>query len=100
MANTSVTYDWVKMGDAAAALETQLGLFNSAVEKIFSEVTAMGSSWTGPSYDAFNKYCTDYRTNTISPLAEDISKWVANIKTLSEQASSTSSSNASLFGGN
>lgn len=100
MANTSVTYDWGKMGEAASALETQLGLFNDAVEKIFSEVSLMGLAWTGPSYEAFNKYCTEYRTKTINPLAEDISKWVNNIKTLSEQAAATSSSNAGLFGGN
>lgn len=99
MANTSVSYDWGKLGEAATGLETQLGLFETAIGEIFKEVTAMGNSWTGPSYNAFSTYCTDYKSNTIDKLTEEISTWVTNLKTLAEKAQTTSTNNTNLFGG-
>lgn len=98
--NTSVGFDWDKLSTASTSLQTQLTSFDDAVEAIFTAVTNMGGSWTGPSYDAFLKYCTEYRKNTITPLSNEVKTWVSNLATLSNSASETSKNNASLFGGN
>lgn len=97
--NGALGFDWEKLNTASTDLQTKLTNFDEAVEAIFTAVTSMGSSWTGPSYDAFLKFCTDYRTNVITPLSSQVGTWVSNLATLASSASETSSNNAKLFGG-
>ncbi len=93
------SYDWELIRSAATDLEGQLTLFKNEIGTIYDTVTAMNGAWTGPSYDAFSKFCTDYKTNTIDPIVNTIDGYVKALRTIADSAQSTSAANAGLFGG-
>lgn len=94
-----MSYDWSAISKTAEGLDSALKKFNNAIDSIFSEVSAMGESWSGASYDAFRTYCDNYRKDTITPLANEIGGWVNKLQALSSSAQATTQSNQGLFGG-
>lgn len=95
---SGMSYDWNAISSAASGLDSALTKFNTAIEGIFSEVTAMGESWSGASYNSFKTYCDNYRKENITPMANEISSWVTKLQTLSASAQSTTQGNQQLFG--
>ena len=94
-----MSYDWQQIGNVASSVNSSLSKFNEAIGCIFNEVSAMGESWSGASYDAFKNYCETYKSQTIDPLANEIGGWVQKLDNLSQRAQETSQGNTSLFGG-
>ena len=96
---SGMSYDWNAISNTADGLNSVLTKFNTAIDGIFSEVAAMGESWSGESYNAFRNYCEEYRKGTITPLSNEVGNWVSKLKSLSASAQSTTSNNQNLFGG-
>ena len=96
---SGMSYDWNAIGNTAEGLNGVLTKFNTAIEGIFSEVAAMGESWSGASYEAFRTYCENYRKDTITPLSNEIGGWVNKLPNLSSSAQATTQNNQGLFGG-
>lgn len=96
-ANGEVFYDWSKITVVAEDLSTILETFKADVETLYGDVTALNSSWSGPSYDAFKTNCENYKKQSIDPLITNISNWVTKLQELAGEAQSTSATNAGYF---
>lgn len=97
-ANSEVFYDWGKIRTAAEELSSCLETFKQDVETLYGDVTALNSSWSGPSYDAFKTNCENYKKQSIDPLIAKIANWITKLEELAAEAEGTSKSNTQLFG--
>ncbi len=94
---SGMSYDAGQISEVASRLNSSLNKFNEAVDGMFSEITAMGETWTGASYDAFKTYCEDYRSQKIEPLARQVGTWANKLENVSQRATETSQGNTALF---
>lgn len=95
---SGMSYNWGEIERIAGVLSESAGTLTTELAAIHAEVTGtMKQSWSGPSWDAFETYYNNYKSNTIDPLANEINTWVKNLETLAQQAQATQSSNTGLF---